>query len=153
VREANAGVGGMKGRPSRGSATITTTSLAETLTMARFMVGDRDADAFARPSTEAVFQAGVCEHFWSERQGSGGWKCATAFCYLQCNVIYTKKFLGDPCAMKIGARTDIAASKLSCGNCQRDGDGDRGLDVWSSAPSALFSEHVGSQGRSRKRCL
>ena len=72
MREANAGVGGMKGCPSRGSAALTTTSFAETLTMARFMICDQGADAFARSPTKAVFQAYVREHFWNERPGSGG---------------------------------------------------------------------------------
>jgi hypothetical protein len=90
VREANAGIGGMKGRPSCGSVTITTTSLAETLTMARFRMGDRDADAFARLPTEETFQAYVRVHFWNQREGRGGWECATMCCCLRRNAVYTK---------------------------------------------------------------
>jgi hypothetical protein len=90
VREANAGVEGMKVRPSRGPASITTTSFAEKLQIARFMVCDRDEDAFARPTTKEVFQAYVREHFWNERQGSGG-ECAAMFCCLRRNVVYAKQ--------------------------------------------------------------
>jgi hypothetical protein len=50
----------------RAPAAITTTSWAETLTIARFMVCDRDADAFSRPPTEEAFQAYVRKHFWDE---------------------------------------------------------------------------------------
>ena len=74
----------------RAPASITTTSFAETLTIARFMLCDRDADAFSRPPTEETFQAYVREHFWDERQGRGGWKCATAFCCVRRNAVYAK---------------------------------------------------------------
>jgi Methyltransferase domain len=69
----------------RAPAALTTTSFAETLTIARFMLCDRDADAFLRPPTEAMFQAYVREHFWDERQGRGGWECATTFCCVRRN--------------------------------------------------------------------
>jgi SAM-dependent methyltransferase len=66
-------------------ASITTTSFAETLTIARFMLCDRDADAFSRPPTEEAFQAYVREHFWDERQGRGGWECDNVFCCVRRN--------------------------------------------------------------------
>ena len=72
----------------RAPAPITTTSLEDTLKIARFMLCDRDADAFSRPPTEEEFQAYVREHFWDERQGRGGWKCATAFCCVRRNAVY-----------------------------------------------------------------
>ena len=72
-------------------AAITTTSFAETLQIARFMLCDRDADAFSRPPTEEAFQAYVREHFWDERQGRGGWECATMFCCVRRNAMYTKQ--------------------------------------------------------------
>jgi hypothetical protein len=75
----------------RAPASITTTSFAETLQIARFMVCDRDADAFSRPPTEEAFQAYVREHFWDERQGRGGWECATIFCCLRRNAMYAKQ--------------------------------------------------------------
>jgi hypothetical protein len=48
-----------------------------TNTIARFMLCDRDADAFSRPPTEEAFQAYVRKHFWDERTGRGGWEYAT----------------------------------------------------------------------------
>jgi hypothetical protein len=75
----------------RAPASITTTSFVETLQIARFMLCDRDADAFSRPPTEEAFQAYVREHFWNERQGSGGWECATMFCCLRRNAVYAKQ--------------------------------------------------------------
>ena len=74
----------------RAPASITTTSFAETLTIARFMLCDREADAFSRPPTEETFQAYVREHFWDERQGRGGWKCDNAFCCVRRNTGYIK---------------------------------------------------------------
>jgi hypothetical protein len=72
----------------RAPATITTTSFVETLQIARFMVCDRDADAFSRPPTEEAFEAYVRAHFWDERQGRGGWECATLFCCVRRNALY-----------------------------------------------------------------
>jgi hypothetical protein len=73
----------------RAPAAITTTSCAETLQIARFMVCDRDADAFSRPPTEEAFQASVREHCWDERPGSGGWPYATVCCCVRRNTVYT----------------------------------------------------------------
>ena len=56
----------------RAPASITTTSLADTLTITRFMLCDRDADAFSRSPTGEAFQAYVRAHFWDERHGRGG---------------------------------------------------------------------------------
>jgi hypothetical protein len=75
----------------RAPAAITTTSFAETLQIARFMVCDRDADAFSRPPTEEALQAYVREHFWNERQGRGGWECATMFCCVRRNAVSAKQ--------------------------------------------------------------
>jgi hypothetical protein len=72
-------------------ASITTTSFADTLTIARFMLCDRDADAFSRPPTEEAFQAYVREHFWDERKGSGGWECDNLFCCVRRNAVYAKQ--------------------------------------------------------------
>ena len=52
-------------------ASLRTTSFAETLLIARFMVCDRDADAFSRPPTEEGFQAYVHEHFCTYLLGTG----------------------------------------------------------------------------------
>jgi hypothetical protein len=64
---------------------ITTTSFADTLKIARFMLCDRDADAFSRPPTEAEFQNYVREYFWDERKGQGGWACKEVLCCVQRN--------------------------------------------------------------------
>jgi len=69
---------------------ITTTSFADTLTIARFMLCDRDADTFSRPPTEEAFQDYVREHFWDERQGSGGWRNDPLFCCVRRNAVYAK---------------------------------------------------------------
>ena len=69
---------------------ITTTSFEETLTIARFMLCDRDADAFSRPPTEKEFQAYVREHFWDEKKGIGGWDCEEMFCCVRRNAMYAK---------------------------------------------------------------
>jgi hypothetical protein len=64
---------------------ITTTSFEDTLTIARFMLCDRDADAFSRPPMEDEFQAYVREHFWNEEKRTGGWDCQEVFCCVRCN--------------------------------------------------------------------
>ena len=73
----------------RAPASITTTSFAETLQIARFILCDRDADAFSHPPTEEVFQAYVRAYFWDERQGRGGWAGANEFCCVRRNAVYT----------------------------------------------------------------
>jgi hypothetical protein len=52
---------------------------------------DRDTDAFSCPPTEEAFQAYVREHCCDERQGRGGWECATVFCCARRNGVYTKQ--------------------------------------------------------------
>jgi hypothetical protein len=74
----------------RAPASITTTSFEDTLQIARFMLCDRDADAFSRPPTEEEFQAYVREHFWNERKGTGGWDCEEVFCCVRRNAVYAK---------------------------------------------------------------
>ena len=75
----------------RAPASITTTSFEDTLQIARFMLCDRDADAFSRPPTEEEFQAYVREHFWDERKGTGGWDCEEVFCCVRRNAVYAKQ--------------------------------------------------------------
>jgi len=79
----------------RAPAAITTTSFADTLQIARFMLCDRDADAFSRPPTEEEFQAYVRAHFWDEGTGRGGWECANLFCYVRRNAVYAKQPGGE----------------------------------------------------------
>jgi SAM-dependent methyltransferase len=67
---------------------IRTTSLEETLTIARFMLCDRDEDAFSRPPTEEEFQAYVREHFWDEQAGTGGWEHGSVYCLVRPNALY-----------------------------------------------------------------
>jgi hypothetical protein len=74
----------------RAPASITTTSLEDTLKIARFMLCDRDADAFSRPPTEEEFQEYVREHFWDERIGRGGWDCEVVFCCVRRNAVYAR---------------------------------------------------------------
>jgi len=59
--------------------------------IARFMLCDRDADAFSRPTTEEAFQAYVHAHFWDEPHGRGGWECATLFCCVRRNALYAQQ--------------------------------------------------------------
>jgi hypothetical protein len=80
----------------RAPASITTTSFAETLQIARFMLCDRDADAFSRPPTEEMLQAYVREHLWNERQGRGGWSAPP--CSAACGVMPCMPS-SDPCPM------------------------------------------------------
>jgi len=61
-------------------ATIATTSLDQTIQVARFMLCDRDHAAFIRPPTEAEFRAHVRDHYWDEAAQRGGWSCDTLFC-------------------------------------------------------------------------
>lgn len=75
----------------RASASITTTSFEDTLTLARFMLCDPDADAFSRPPMEEEFQDYVREHFWDERKGTGGWDCEEVFCCVRRNAGYAKQ--------------------------------------------------------------
>jgi SAM-dependent methyltransferase len=65
---------------ARGPGGIRTTSFDETLQIARFVLCDRDEDAFARPPTEAAFQEYVRAHFWDEQAGAGGWPYDVVFC-------------------------------------------------------------------------
>jgi len=79
----------------RAPASIMTTSFADTLQIARFMLCDRDADAFSRPPTEEEFQAYVRAHFWDERKGRGGWEGANLFCCVRRNAVYGKQPGGE----------------------------------------------------------
>jgi len=66
---------------------ICTTSFEDTLKIARFILYDRDADAFSRTPTEDEFQAYVREHFWDEGKGTGGWHCGEVFCFVWRNAL------------------------------------------------------------------
>ena len=64
---------------------IRTQSFADTLTVARFLLSDRDRAAFTRfPSTEE-FETYVRRFFWDERQASGVWNHAEVFAIIERN--------------------------------------------------------------------
>ena len=69
--------------------------IRDRLQIARFMLCDRDADAFSRPPTEEEFQTYVRAHFWDEGTGRGGWECANLFCYVRRNAVYAKQPGGE----------------------------------------------------------
>jgi hypothetical protein len=71
-------------------ASIMTTSFADTLTIARFMLCDREADTFSRPPSEEAFQDYVREHFWDEYAGRGGWAFENLFCCVRRNAMYAR---------------------------------------------------------------
>ncbi|MGR8932932.1 MAG: class I SAM-dependent methyltransferase [Gammaproteobacteria bacterium] len=73
---------------SRVPGGIETRSFDETLAIARFMLCDRDADAFSTMPSEADFQAYVREHFWDESALSGGWEYDVLFCLIRRNSLF-----------------------------------------------------------------
>lgn len=64
---------------------LRTTSFEETLQIARFVLCDRDEDAFSGVPTEEEFQAYVRTHFWDERAGAGGWDHGIVCCTVRRN--------------------------------------------------------------------
>ncbi len=66
-------------------ASILTHSFEDTLNIARFMMCDRDADAFSREPTEVQFQSYVREQFWNEQTGTGGWHYDVVLCLVRRN--------------------------------------------------------------------
>jgi hypothetical protein len=75
---------------TRVPGSISTTSFADTLTIARFMLCDRDADAFSHSPTEEDFQEYVRAHFWDERSNTGGWSHDELLCFVRPNA-YAKQ--------------------------------------------------------------
>lgn len=70
---------------SRVPGGIKTHSFEETLAIARFMLCDRDPDAFSSEPQEADFRAYVQEYFWDETTASGGWSYDVVFCLIRRN--------------------------------------------------------------------
>ena len=68
---------------SQGRNEVTTHSLEDTLKIARFILCDRDEDAFARPLTEARFQQYVRDNFWDGEAQIGGWPVSTVYCIVE----------------------------------------------------------------------
>jgi hypothetical protein len=73
---------------TRGPGPLRTTSLEETLQVARFVLCDRDEDAFSRPPTEEEFQRYVREHFWDEQTATGGWQHDIVCCAVRRNAVF-----------------------------------------------------------------
>ncbi|MGR9115194.1 MAG: class I SAM-dependent methyltransferase [Gammaproteobacteria bacterium] len=73
---------------SRVPGGIKTQSFEETLAIARFMLCDRDSDAFSTEPREADFQAYVREHFWDENTSTGGWAYDVVFCLIKRNPMF-----------------------------------------------------------------
>jgi len=55
--------------------TVATTSVEDTVAIARFMLNDRSPDSYPRPIREDEVRAYVRGHFWDEEHGRGGWRC------------------------------------------------------------------------------
>jgi methyltransferase family protein len=64
---------------------VVTASFEETLEIARFLLCDRDEDAFSRQVGEAEFRDYVRQHFWREAAGRGGWRHDEVYCQVRCN--------------------------------------------------------------------
>lgn len=76
---------------TRVPGSISTPSFDDTLQIARFMLCDRDADAFSHSPTEEEFQEYVREHFWDERRDTGGWHYEEVFCFVRRNALHGKQ--------------------------------------------------------------
>lgn len=66
--------------------TLRTTSFADTLKVARFMMADRSEVAFSQQPTETQFQEYVRAHFWDEAQQLGGWSIGDVYCLVRRNL-------------------------------------------------------------------
>jgi hypothetical protein len=75
---------------TRGPAPVRTNSLEDTLTVARFVLCDRDADSFSRLVTEEEFQEYVRAHFWDAASGTGGWQHGVVCCLIRRNPRYAE---------------------------------------------------------------
>jgi hypothetical protein len=64
-------------------ARIATTTFDDTLTVARFMLCDRDAAAFPRQPSEDEFREYVRKCFWDDSSGRGGWRYDELLCLVQ----------------------------------------------------------------------
>ncbi|MGB7291433.1 MAG: methyltransferase domain-containing protein [Thermodesulfobacteriota bacterium] len=79
---------------TRVPASISTTSIDDTIKIARFMLCDRDADAFSQSPTEEEFQDYVRTHFWDKGKDAGGWHYEEVFCFVRRNAVHAKQPLG-----------------------------------------------------------
>jgi len=81
---------------TRVPGSISTPSFDDTLQIARFMLCDRDADAFSHSPTEEEFQEYVRLHFWDERRHTGGWHYEEVFCFVRRNAVHAKQPVALP---------------------------------------------------------
>jgi SAM-dependent methyltransferase len=75
---------------SRCPGPVRTSSFEETLQIARFVLCDRDADAFSAPPTEEEFRSYVRTHFWEDGTGTGGWQHDVILCFVRPNRLRTE---------------------------------------------------------------
>lgn len=68
---------------SYSSQQIQTHSFEDILKIARFMIADRDIDAFSSPPTEEKFQNYVRTHFWDDHKQVGGYDLGDVFCTIR----------------------------------------------------------------------
>ena len=73
----------------RAPGRVRTASLEELLKVARFVLCDRDEDAFPTPPTEAAFQEYVRSRLWDDRAGVGGWDFHEVYCLVRPSPSYT----------------------------------------------------------------
>jgi SAM-dependent methyltransferase len=66
--------------------TLRSTSIEDTLRIARFMMADRAEEAFSWRPTEAQFQDYVRTRFWDEKKGVGGWWIGDVYCLVRRNL-------------------------------------------------------------------
>lgn len=64
---------------------LCTSTFADTLQVARFMMSDRAEESFSRQATETEFQDYVRAHFWDETKGIGGWSIGDVYCLVRRN--------------------------------------------------------------------
>jgi hypothetical protein len=64
---------------------IETTSIADTLDIARFMLCDREANQFTAPPTDQQLADYVSRHFWDESTERGGWDYHLVVCLVRRN--------------------------------------------------------------------
>ncbi len=72
----------------RAPGRVRTASLEELLKVARFVLCDRDEDAFPTPPTEAAFQEYVRSRLWDDRAGVGGWDFHEVYCLVRPNPLF-----------------------------------------------------------------
>jgi SAM-dependent methyltransferase len=74
-------------RAARGR--LVTSSLADTLAVARFMLCDRTPAGYEKLPTEREFASYVRAHFWDEQRGQGGWSIPQVFALVRRNLAWT----------------------------------------------------------------